>query len=374
MNILIFSWRGPKHPNAGGAEISTQEHAEGWVKAGNKVTLFTSFYKGAKKTEYIDGVRIIRKGSQVIGVHLAALKWYLFDRKENFDVVIDQFHGIPFFIPLYVTSSKIAFIHEVTKEVWKFNPWLWPLNKIISSIGEFIEPWVFRILYNNIPFITVSESTKLDLVDWNIPSKSIKVIYNGTRVARFVKLPLKEKKNTVIYLGSVSKDKGIEDALLVFSHLSKEENWQFWIVGKSDPKYLQFIKKQAQALNIFDKVKFWGYVSEKVKYQLLAKAHIAINPSIREGWGLVVIEAASVGTPTVGYNVPGLNNSILDNKTGILCNPKPTDCAEAISSFIKDGKKYQEFRKNCINRAKKFKWEDACKQSLDYIQSVVYKY
>ena len=63
----------------------------------------------------------------------------------------------------------------------------------------------------------------------------------------------------------------------------------------------------------------------KEKYDLLARAHILINPSIREGWGLVVIEAASVKTPTVGYNVPGLKDSIKDNETGLLSNANPKD-------------------------------------------------
>lgn len=121
LKILIFSWRGPKHPHQGGAEIVTHEHAKAWVRAGHDVTLFTSHFDDAEFEETIDGVKIIRAGSQILTVQLKAFLWYFFRNKNSFDLVIDQFHGLPFFTPLYVRSQKLAFIHEVTKDVWKYR-------------------------------------------------------------------------------------------------------------------------------------------------------------------------------------------------------------------------------------------------------------
>lgn len=371
MNILIFSWRGPKHPNAGGAEISTHEHAKGWVKAGHDVTLFTSAFVGCKKEEIRDGVRIIRRGRQMIGVQWEAFKWYLIGKHSNFDLVIDQFHGIPFFIPLYVRGKKMAFIHEATKEIWRLNWWQWPFNRIVAFIGEMFEPLVFKLLYKKMIFMTVSQSTKDDLIKWGIPKEQITVVFNGVKVPKISKLYSKEKKQTAIFLGAISKDKGIEDAIEIFAQiLSKGNNWQFWVVGKSEANYLDFLKKQTENLGISKNVEFLGFVSEKDKYKLLSRAHFLINPSIREGWGLVVIEAASVGTPTVGYNVPGLRDSIVNNKTGILCKPTPEACSEAILTLVANLDKYTSLRRNCINWGKKFKWENASKQSLKLIRNI----
>src|SRR3989344_3656213 len=119
MNILILSWRGPGHPSAGGAEQVTLEHAKGWVKAGHDVTLFTSFFKDAKRKDLVEGIKIIRSGRQFFEVQFRAFLWYILAKHHKFDLVIDEFHGIPFFTPLYVRSRKLAFIHEVAKEVWK---------------------------------------------------------------------------------------------------------------------------------------------------------------------------------------------------------------------------------------------------------------
>lgn len=373
MNILLLSWRGPKHPNAGGAEVSTHEHAKGWVKAGHSVTLFTSDYRRAKQEDIIDGVKILRRGRQVFGVQWQVFKWYLFEDHPQFDLVIDQFHGIPFFTPLYVRVKKLGFIHEVAKEVWKLNPWPKPMFFIPAILGTLIEPLIFKFLYRKISFMTVSESTKEDLMGWGIPEKNITVIYNGIRVPK-IKIPQKEIKKTLIFLGAISKDKGIEDALRVFSLLNKRGDFQFWVVGKSDPRYLELLKKQSTKLGIAKRTKFWGYVSEDQKYELLARAHILVNPSIREGWGLVVIEAASMGTPTVAFDVPGLRDSILDDKTGVLDRKHSVfGMAKGIIDLLYDDKRYKGMKEEAIKWSKVFSWEKASRESLKLIENIAKK-
>ena len=371
MKILLLSWRGPKHPNAGGAEISTHEHAKGWVKAGHEVILFTSAFKGCKEEEVIDGVVIKRRGRQIFGVQWEAFKRYLFGNHQKFDLVIDQFHGIPFFTPLYIKTKKLAFIHEVTKEVWKLNPWPWPFNRITALLGEISEPLIFK-LYRRVPFMTVSQSTKKDLIAWGIPEQKISVIHNGVNVCRFTKFPYKEKMKTVIFLGSISKDKGIEHALEAFAKINqRESDWRFWIVGFSDSRYLKFLIERSKKLGIEKNIKFWGFVSERKKFELLARAHILINPSVREGWGLVVIEAASVGIPTIGYNVAGLKDSIIDGKTGILCNANPISCAQAVLTLMSNKKYYERFKKNCFEWSRQFSWNKTNKESLKLISKLV---
>lgn len=370
MKILVLSWRGPGHPNAGGAEVSTHEHAKGWVKAGHSVTLFTSYYRGAKKEETIDGVKIKRCGRQVFGVQWQAFKWYLLESHGQFDLVIDQFHGIPFFTPIYVRVKKLGFIHEVAKEVWKLNPWPKPIFFIPAILGTLIEPLIFKFLYWKIPFMTVSNSTKQDLMSWGIAKTDITIVHNGVNLPN-IKIPRKETKSTLIYLGAISKDKGIEEALRVFSLLNRKGDFQFWIVGKSDPAYLEFLKNLTKNLGIEKKTKFWGYVPDDKKYELLGKSHILVNPSVREGWGLVVIEAAQMGTPTVAYDVPGLRDSIVNGKTGVLDKKhKPESMAETILDLLKNVGRYQKMKDEAIKWSKNFSWEKSSLQSLSLIEKI----
>ena len=145
-NILILSWRDPKHPNAGGAEQVTLEHAKAWIGKGHRVSWFASFFEKAKETEEISGVNIIRKGKQFADVQVRAFFWYVFGKHPEFDLVIDQFHGIPFFTPFYVKTKILAFIHEVAGDVWMLNPWPWPFNKIVGYLGFKFEPLFFSAI------------------------------------------------------------------------------------------------------------------------------------------------------------------------------------------------------------------------------------
>lgn len=367
----MLSWRGPGHPNAGGAEISTHEHAKGWVKFGHNVTLFTSAFVGGKDQEILDGVDIIRKGRQIFGVQWEAFKWYLFSQHPKFDLVIDQFHGIPFFSTLYVKCKKLAFIHEVTKEIWKLNPLPKPFNFISALLGSVLEPVIF-IFYKNIQFMTVSESTKADLIRWRIKDKNIQVIHNGITVPKKV-IAKKEKIPTLIFLGALSRDKGIDTAIKVFSVLNKNRILQYWVVGGSSPRYLEYLKLQAQKLGLGKRIRFFGFVSEKKKFELLKKARILVNPSVREGWGLVIIEAAAMGTPAVAFNSPGLRDSIIDQETGLLSKESTAkSMADSINSLLTNQPLLDNLSRKAIKWSHKFNWEKASKESLDLIYRVIH--
>jgi len=369
MNILILNWRGPGHPNEGGAEQATLEHAKRLVKNGHKVTWFTSKYPGGKSREKIAGIEMIRKGNQVLGVQIAAFFWYKFSNHQKFDLVIDQFHGIPFFTPFYTSTKKLAYIHETTKEVWSMNPWPFPLNKIPSLFGTLIEPKIFRF-YRNTPFLTVSESTKKDLIAWNINQRQIKVIRNGFTPVKVETKP--QKKKVAIFLGALAKDKGIEDAIETFEIVAKtESDWNFWLVGKCSSNFQNKLQAMCKSKGLEKQVKFWGYVSEKRKYELMSKSRALVNPSFREGWGLVNIEANSVGTPVIGYKVAGMVDSVKSGYSGILCDENSPDClADELLKLVNNKPKYEKMVKNSIKWSKNFSWEKSTQESLEYIESL----
>ncbi len=364
MNILIFSWRGPGHPKAGGAEQVSHEHAKYWIQKGHSVTLFTSSFERSKSFEVIDGVEVLRQGTEKLVVHICAFLWFVFGKHEKFDLVVDEVHGIPFFTPLYVRGKKLAFIHEVAKEVWWLN-----FNYLVAFMGFTLEPFIFKFVYKDVPFMTVSESTKKDLINFGIPARYITVVHNGVRT---VKVTIKkEKRKTAMFIGALAKDKGIEDALKVFSLINeKEPGWQFWVVGKGAAGYLKFLRSLCKNLGIENRVKFFGFVSEKKKFVLFSKAHVLINPSIREGWGLVNIEANSVATPVVGYDVAGMRDSVVSGKTGELVKVGDIDQLASETINLVSSSVYKRFQKNAILWSRRFSWDRSGKQSLELIENL----
>ena len=370
MKILMLSWRDPKHPLAGGAEQVMHEHAKGWIKGGHSVTLFSSRFKGSSKEEVIDGVEILRGGSKnFLGVQIAAFFYYL-KNHSKYDFLVDMFHGYPFFTPLYSKKPKLAVIQETAREVWFLNPLFWPLNWIVGMIGFNTEPLVFQ-LYKSTQFMTGSQSAKVDVTRMGISQENITVVPHGVILKKLKKKVEKEKKFTLVYLGILSKDKGIEDALKCFSLLRKN-NFQFWVIGRPEtPQYSETVKRVVEDLELNGKVKFWGYVSQTKKFELLAKAHLLINPSIREGWGLVNIEANAVGLPVVAYNSQGLVDSVKDGESGIIIQENtPEALAKNITDLRESKSKYQSLVEGSVNWSQKFSWKESGRMSLQLIEKI----
>lgn len=364
MKILILNWRDIRHPLSGGAEISLFEHAKYWQKMHNEVIWFSSSFPHAKHEEVIDGIKIIRKGSHFT-VHLWAS---VFFKKQLFgkpDIVVDSFHFLPYFSPFYIQKEKvIGLINEVAGKVW-FENLFYPF----ALLGYYLEPRFFH-LYNNIPFITGSDSAKSDLINVGISSDNISVIYHGTKFVIPKDSIKKEKKPTLIFVGRISADKGVKDALSAFVQVKKEiKNAQFWIIGKEERKGIIDSLLKADSIKIIkNDIQYFGFVSEEKKFELLKKAWLLVHPSKKEGWGLNVIEAGFVSTPTVGYDVEGLRDSIIHKKTGLLTRTNPTSLAQSIITLIKNNKQYKSLSKAAQERAKLFTWDKSSKASWKVVK------
>src|SRR3990167_288603 len=100
MNILWLSWRDIKNPMAGGAELVAHETAKRLVKTGHTVTIVTAKFPGAKNTETIDDVKILRAGNSFTCRVFAFFK-YQKQFKGKIDIVIDEINTIPFFTNFY---------------------------------------------------------------------------------------------------------------------------------------------------------------------------------------------------------------------------------------------------------------------------------
>lgn len=362
--ILILNWRDPQHPLAGGAEISLMEHAKYWKSKGAEITWFASSFKDARSEEVdSNGIQVIRKGTHYT-VHFWAYIFYKVGNLSKYDIVIDCFHFIPFFTPFYMKNTKIiAMIHEVAGRIWYKN-----MPFLVAFVGYHLEPLFFKP-YKRCRFITVSESTKNELEIVGIENDNIDVIHNGVRECKLDKKTKKEKNPTIIFLGRISKDKGIDDALNAFLMIREQiADSRLWVVGKEESQGIfDTLKKKYIQLDGF--IKYWGYVDSKRKFNLLRKSWVLIHPSVKEGWGLTVIEAATQGTPTVAYNVEGLRDSIQDKHTGILTEPNASALADAVINIINNEKKLANLSRNTQDYSKQFNWKKSGAQSWRLIQN-----
>lgn len=370
MKILVFNWSDIKNPDSGGAEILTHEMAKRWVRAGNSVTQFCSKFSNGKEEEIIDGVRIIRQGSPIIRdphvpVHLAAYFWYQRFGKGKFDVIVDEIHGIPFFTPLYVKEKKVALICEVANELWDVT-FPFPFN----VIGKSIERKYFHH-YKNVPFLTISSSTRSDLIRMGVLAGKITVLPMGLTVPRYVRRFPKEKKTTCIFVGRISKTKGIEDCVEAIKIISQRiQGIQLWIVGQGDDAYLRKLKLKIRKLSLQNVIKFYGFVSQAKKFELMSRAHIILVSSVKEGWGLIVPEAGIVGTPAVAYNVSGLRDIITNGINGVLSDANPHAMSGKVVEIFENEKLYKKITEGALIRAKSFHWDETARGAFNVLQKI----
>lgn len=368
MTILLFNWRDTKNPKAGGAEVVTQEFAKGWVKKGFRVIWFTSSFRGALRNERVGGVEIVRQGNFITVFLLAP--FYYFSHRREIDIVIDEIHGLPFFTPLYVKKPIIAFIHEVAAEIWDYM-YPFPINKV----GKCMEKFCLRF-YRHITFWADAVSTISELHLLGI-SRNHCVAISLPITNRVIRgLPKKETHSTFIFVSRVVKMKGIEEVIKAFGFILKEDpSAMLWVVGRGDASYVRWLKKMLSGYGADDHVVFWGGVSEEKKLELMRRAHILLHASVKEGWGLVVVEAASQGTPSVVYNVSGLCDSVKHNKTGVVLTDNSPFCmAREALLLLHNKKKYERFQKKGLEWSASLTWDKAVKQSLDLIEKTVRSY
>lgn len=367
MRIFILNWRDPKNPKSGGAEAVTMKHAFFWVKNGHEVIWFTSSFKNARKSETIDGVKIIRKGSYLT-VFLFAPFYYFFS-KNKFDIIVDEIHGIPFFTPFYVRKPKIAFIHEIAREIWDY---MFPFP--INFFGKIIEPFYLAV-YRDQYFWVPAKSARDELMKLGVSGKKIHIIPCGIEKKPQKNILAKAENDPIfIFVSRVVKMKGVEDIIQSFRNIVRVfPGAKLWIVGNGDSSYIFFLKKIVAKYSLSKNVIFFGFVSEKKKMELLKKANILLHASVKEGWGLVVIEAASQSTPSVVYNVSGLRDSVKNGVTGIVLSANtPEVMAKEAIDLIRNKEKYKSMQRNCLTWASSLRWEKFTKQSLELLEIVAH--
>lgn len=355
-------WRDIKNPTAGGAGRTTHELCKRWVNQGHRVTVFTSAFPGCAHQETIEGYEVVRKGS-LLTHYFHAWNYYRKYCQGNYDLVIDQINTIPYFTPLYAKDARIiVFIHQLCRQIWFYEK---PLP--VALVGYLVEPLYLRI-YKNYPAITVSESTKQDLVDLGF--STIFISYNAATPISPAPSGQKEKAPTIIFVGRLKKAKRPHHLIKALSLLKTDlPNLRLWIVGDGDFK--STLMELARNYGIERKVTFFGWISSTEKTELMQKAHCICVPSVREGWGLIVTEANVLGTPAIVYDVHGLRDSVKAGINGLItAKNTPHSLAATIRNFFSDEQLMNQLSINARQHASTYSWDKSAMGSLRFIAEV----
>lgn len=343
--ILVVNWRDLENPEAGGAEVFTHEVAKQWVAQGNEVTLLSSGFRGAPATAELDGVRLRRLGRLRTGSYHALVQRE-FMRLCDFDVVVESINTLAFLTPLWRRRlpPTITLVHQLAVDVWDEE-----FSRPLASLGRRVERGLLRP-YRDVPVAAVSSSTRDDLLQLGLTN--VTVVPPGRDEPPELYGLEKEPLPTFLFVGRLAANKRPDHAIEAFRTIKCElPSARLWIVGTGplEDELARILPEDAMLL---------GRLSRDELYARMAMAHCLLMPSVREGWGMVVVEANSVGTPAVGYDVGGIRDSIRDGRTGLLATAGDSlALATQAISLVTDEARYEAMRGAARNWAEGFSWE-----------------
>jgi glycosyltransferase involved in cell wall biosynthesis len=319
------------------------------------VTLFCSGWDGCLAEETIEGVRIIRRGNRYNFNLIAPFYLRRLAADNDFNILVEDINKIPFYTPLYLKLKTLVVVpHLFATTVFQ------EINFVLGTYIYLAEKPLVPV-YRGRKYNVISASTADDIAERGVPREDISVTHCGINNDFYSYDPAIEKygEPTVLYLGRLKKYKSVQHLVQAFAVVKKTlPHARLMIVGAGD--YREPLESLTNELGLTDSVEFTGFVSEEEKLLRLRRSHVAVLPSLKEGWGLTNIEANAVGTTVVAANVPGLKDSVKDGSSGLLY--EYGDIAELsakLLSILQDDDFRHKLQQGALEWAAQFNWDDA---------------
>ena len=347
LRVLFLSWRDQGHPEAGGAESFLDQVSRHLADEGHEVTVVTARYPGAPAAEVLDGRRFLRRGGRFSVYPLGLLQALRLRRRV--DVVVDVQNGIPFWAPLVARGPVVNLVHHVHREQWPevFGP-------LRARFGWWLESRVAPRVYAGSQHLVVSAATRDELVGLGVDAARTTVVYSGREQ---VVEPVVDRSDapSLVVLGRLVPHKRVELAMETVAALRPTHpDLVLHVVGHG--YWHDELVAYAERLGLPDAIRFHGFVDDDTKNRLLASAWVNLLPSLKEGWGLAIIEAGALGLPSVAFReASGTNESVLDGETGYLVDDVQ-EMAEVTGRLLADPVLRKELGEGAREFASGFSW------------------
>ena len=333
MRIVILSWKDDCHPLAGGSEVLIDRLALGLHERGHDVTLVC----GGPIREH--AYRTIDAGGSL--QQFATDPFLVRRRLPDADVIVDVCNGLAFYSPLWSGKPVVALVNHIHAGMW--HEWF---SRPVAWAGWTLETRVMPRAYRHELVAAVSESTARALESIGVARDRIRVVHNG------VDLPStstdRSPAPTFVALGRLVPHKRFDLLLRAWRRVYPETGGTLVVAG--DGPLREELERTAPP-----STQFVGRIDHDAKVELLGRSWLLVQPSRLEGWGLVVLEAAACGTPTLGFDVPGTRDAVVHDESGILVATEDELVARWIE-LANDDEQREVLAKGARRRAEAFAW------------------
>ncbi len=357
--MVLVSWKDVTHPEAGGAEFVHHELSKRLVGEGHRVLHLVPGYRGCASRSVVDGIEIRRIGRSLLSFY--ALPFYFaWKLRRQTAAIVDVFVGVASFSGMLVPRSRrVLWAHHVQGPTWFVRPPVEglprPLAWLGSAAGWLLEKLQLRVLasWHRAPVMVGSASTATDLESHGFARSDLRAVPYPCPLAPLADLPDEAERFTVLLIGPRRVKRPLETLQAFDLFRRRHPDARLQIAGWGSEQ--DALRREAGALGM--DVSFFGRIDEERKRELLMGAHVLCTSSVKEGFGLIVLEANAMGTPVIAHDVPGLRDA-LAHDNGLLYRGGPEGLAsrlEALFSMWQDQpQEYERLRQRCLRAARRF--------------------
>lgn len=272
-------------------------------------------------------------------------------------------------VPLVLTLHDIIFMEprdKSNKSLYQNMGWLY--RRLV----------VPRILKKCRYIITVSDFERNNIIKkLGIPSERMVMIYNGynewfkplkdldMKYRKYIKEP-----GYFFFLGNTDPKKNTERTLIAYSkYLELSKVKRKLLMADLDKSYLDDIIVKNHIENIYPNIQMPGYIVNSDLPYIYNNAFAFLYTSLRESFGIPLLEAMACGTPVITSNTSSMPE--IGGQNAILINPEsPGEIAQMMIKLEKDRDFYDQQKELGIKRAKLFSWRQTAEQLLEVYERV----
>ena len=272
-------------------------------------------------------------------------------------------------IPIILTLHNIIFLEPRERMNESFY----------QNMGWFYRKMVVpKILKKCKRIITVSNFEKNNIVNTlDIPEEKMAMIYNGytdwfkpIQDIEFVYRKYIDDPSYFFFLGNTDPKKNTERTLIAYSrYLEKSDFKRKLLMADLDEQYLSYIIERNHLENIKDMVVMPGYIDNKDLPYIYNNAFAFLYPSLRESFGIPLLEAMACGTPVITSNTSSMPE--IGGPNAILINPEnPDEITEKMLQLERDDEFYSRQEEVGLHQASLFSWRQTAEQLLRLYEEV----
>jgi glycosyltransferase involved in cell wall biosynthesis len=355
--VHFVAWRDLDDPEAGGSELHAHMVASKWAAAGLDVTFRTSAVPGGPAALSREGYRVLRRAGRYAVFPGAAWEGLRMGHRPG-DALVEIWNGMPFFSPLWYRGPRVVFLHHVHAEMWGMV-----LPPALARLGDAVERRVAPPVYRSSRIVTLSESSRQEIVDMlGLRADRVTVAQPGID-ARYRPGGQRSRTQLVVAVGRLVPVKRFDALIRALVTVKKEQpGLEAVIIGEGYERgNLEALRAE---LGATDWLRLPGHVGDDELLDWYRRAWVVASSSQREGWGMTLTEAAACGTPAVATAIAGHADAVLDGESGLLVDDVD-DLSGALRRVLGDDVLRSRLARGALTRARWYTWDATAQRALE---------